>query len=482
MRRVEEAALDVVQQMVRSKLNHDETRRVYAAIVDVWKTQICTTWAPVRRELHTCSATACQMQALTARYVVIRNPTFSDVHCIEVARSENPEEPYVDGNIAPPRAHEGCVLRGVVSDAFVCKATGLLHICNEQLCGGEKESRQGDQHARAEIGAVCRVTGVTYGGAEMVHKYWRPGPQNATSESTGMTREDTINGRMALARHRRDCNYTFGETWMDFYRGLDDIPLSLLDTSEKIRETIRTRGLKRVTLCDAQCEYKLWAFARVASLFSPARQKADLIDTARIREIVNRSVNHVINTSTRPPTILEVRAVQLNHMKKHWFPMSIALGPNGLPEKYLRRYITMYANKCYSYWVTICVETVGPGVTAAARARSLMFQDFVIACMYKFANGLYLPPEVTGTPMGAHIIRPDTTLKWLLPKQTLLENYTCSKDAVAKQDRAINTIIRQAVEVFGVPPLVLMPDASRLPHDSIDILPELSRHRDRKRK
>jgi hypothetical protein len=368
------------------------------------------------------------------------------------------------------------VIRGTVCDAFVCAGTALLHICNVTLCGGDGESRADDEHARAEIGTVCRVTGATYGGADMVSKYWRPGVQSATSESTGLTRQDTINGLMAFSRHRRSCNYTFGESWTDFTDRMKTLPLEKFDTVATMQKTVKECGPKRFTHLDARNEYAAWAIARVASLYSMVRQREDVMEVIRVRGVVGKKVRDMARTTHM--TVHDARLMQINYTNKRRFPMSF-MGNDDMK----RMIIELYAHKCFAYWATVCLHTVVAGgkKTAGDRAMKLMFPDFVVACMYLFMDGVYLPPHVTHTE-GVWIIKPDHLLQWTLPEQTRMHTYTCSKDAVFTQKRKINKYIIEAVRDLGVDPMLLMPDSSKLVGVPIDILPELTRHRDRKKK
>lgn len=475
MWRVAESALDTAEQMLKAKLTRDEVRGVYALALDVWKTRIYTLWSATRRGQHACSASTCRMQQLHVDYVVVRTQARSWVHSVSVTVDGDPEA-HVGGEQRPPGA--GAVIRGTVSDAFVCASTALLHICNATLCGGEREARADDAHARSEIGAVCRVTGAAYGGVDMVHKYWRPGAQSAVSESTGLTRRDTINGLMAYARHRRSCNYTFGESWTDFAERLRTLPLDKFDTNATMHKTVRECGPKRYTHRDAYNEYMAWAFARVASLFSSARQKVDVAEVLKMREIMTKKVKDATR-ATAHMTVLDARVLQVNYMNKRRFPMTFMVA-----DDMKRMIIEIYASKCLAYWGTVCLDTVVAGgkATAADRANELVFQDFVVACMYLFMDGAYLSPDVTRTPTGMQIIKPDHLLKWTLPEQARMHTFTCSKEAVFAQRRKINEYIIEAVRDLRVNPLTLMPDSSKLGRLPIDILPELARHRDRKKK
>ncbi len=476
MREEAERAMDVAEQMMQAKLTRDEVRSVYALALDVWKTKVCTQWAATRRSQHTCSATTCRMQQLGVAYEVVRMREQSWAQSVRVTVVGEAEE-HAGGDERALRTGEGTVIRGTVCDAFVCTSTALLHICNAVLCGGEGEARADDAHARPEIGSVCRVTGMTYGGADMVHKYWRPGAQSATSESTGLTRRDTINGLMAFSRHRRSCNYTFGESWTDFAERLQTLPLDKFDTNATMQKTVKECGPKRFTYQDARSEYKAWAIARVASLYSSARQKEDVLEVIRVRGVVAKKVRDVVRTT--PMTVHDGRALQVNYMNKRRFPMSFMVS-----DDMKRMIIELYAHKCLAYWATVCMHTVVPSgrKTAADRANKLVFPDFVVACMYLFMDGMYLPPDVTRTHKGMWIIRPDHLLQWTLPEHRQMHTYTCSKDAVFTQRRNINKYIIEAVRDLGVDPMLLMPDSVKLRGVPIDILPELTRHRDRKKK
>lgn len=474
-----DAAMDVAEQMLRGKLTRDEARSVYAMALDVWKMQIATSWTPTRRAQHSCSASTCTMRALLIEYVVSRTTGFAGAHSV-VVTVEGTEGQFSGGDAQPPR--QGSVMRGTVADAFVCTATGLLHICNPALCGGEADSRREDKHAAPEIGEVCRVTGRTYGGPAMVHRFWRPGAQSATSESTGLSRRDTIDGLMALSRARRSCNYSMG-SWSDFLEHMNTLPLVRFDTAKAMQDLVKECMPKRHTCRDAFNEYMVWAIARVASLYSTSRQNADIEAANRVRAMVDKKIQNLIATSPTQLTIEEVRVVQVGYMNKHKFPSSFMM-----PETTRRRIIVLYARQCFAYWVTVCTNTAVPAtgtmpaVTAGDRANALMFPDFVVACMYMFKEGLRLPPDVTHTATGAQIIPRNEVLHETLPPQNQLQKYTCSKDAVLTQRRLVNEMIIAAVRDHGVNPLLLMPDATKLDAVDIDILPELTRHRDRKRK
>jgi len=477
-----EAALDIMQSMYRQTITRDEAIAVYKETVKVWKMQMNTSWNAARRDIHACSAKRCTMDALHVNYLIARGKDYFSVVNVCVTRPNDPTAyyggsvPYQDGAHYKCPASESLV-RGAAHDAYVCTTTGLLHICNDRLCGGSETADPDAPSLNNGSGAVCGITGIAYGGAPMVHQFWKPASVAGSAESTGLTRQDVLSGRAAFARQRKSCIASYGATWSDFKEWLNTAPLHLIDTAEAMHRTLKQYAPKTVTLHDSYNEYVSWGFMRVASLFSAKRFACDVEEGRHIRDIANRNVQRIVRTAPRPMTILDVRTVQIEHMRRHDFPLSFAL-----PEPYLRQIITNYAQKCFAYWCTICTATVGPGVTPADRARQLVYKDFVVACMYIFANGLLLPYDVSGTPGGERIVYPDELLKWTLPKQTLLHHYTCDKDAVVAQRNAIESIIINAVRDRHINPLLLVPNPEKLSDITIDILPPLCLQPDRKRK
>lgn len=475
-------ALDMMEAMYRQTVTRTEAIAIYQETLKVWKMQMNSTWSATRREAHTCAVACCTMDALHVVYVVLRGPDYSTVANVCVTRANDPSEyyggsaPYADG--AHPRAGRGeAVVRGIAHDAYVCVATGLLHICNDRLCGGASTGRPDDPPPNSGSGAVCGITGITYGGAPMVHQFWKPAAVAGSAEGSGLSRQDVLDGRAAFARQRKSCIASQNATWTDFRGWLDTAPLGMVDTTAAMHKTIKQYGPKNMTHQDAYNEYVSWGFMRVASLFSATRFACDVEEGRRVRDIVNRNVQRIVRTAGHPMTVTAVRAIQIKYMRRNEFPLSFAL-----PEPYLRQLIMGYAQKCLAYWATVCTATVSPGITPGDRARQLIYKDFVVACMYIFASGLLLPRDVSGTPGGERIIRPDELLKWTLPKQSLLHHYTCDASAVAAQQNAIKNIIIDAVRDRHIDPLLLVPNPEKLSDITIDILPPLSLQPERKRK
>lgn len=478
-----EQALDMMQAMYTRAITRDETVAIYREAVSVWQMKINRTWHATPRKMHACTAKTCTMDALRIDFTLIRGPDYTDIVNVRVRRQNDDNEYYGgkyphSGGANPPLARGETIVCGELTDAYVCAATSLLHICNEKLCGGHDGAASGSHSADTETsaGTVCTISGIPYGGAPMVHKFWKPVAVASSSEGSGLTRRDALAGRMAFARQRRSCISSQGATWSNFKEWLDTVPLAMFDTQAAMHRTVKDYSPKRDTESDAYNEYVSWAIARVASLFSATRFSYDVADAAKKRVITERHIQRIVRASDRVLTITDIRSIQVEHMRRNSFPLSFTL-----PETHMRNIIEIYALKCVSYWGTIRANACPPNVLPAEFGNRFIFPDFVVACMYIFSKGLYLPPDVTHTHTGEHVIAEDGLLKWTLPNQALIQEYTCDKNAVIAQEREITNAINEAVRDNNVDPMRFIPNVGNLSEITIDILPPLTRNRKRKR-
>jgi len=165
--------------------------------------------------------------------------------------------------------------------------------------------------------------------------------------------------------------------------------------------------------------------------------------------------------------------MQLEVVERHHLPPTLML-----EDEKRHKFIMVYASRCVLFWGTICNNTCAEDITPAQRVTELIFQNFVIASMYIFSEGLYLPSDVTKSANGEWILAADELLKWTLPKLVSISHFACDSNVISLQKRAISHIIIQAVRDFGIDPNRLTPESTKLTDIGIDILPPLHRQRD----
>lgn len=468
---------EYANEYLTKKITAEETKIVYKTALNVWRDQIGEEWFPTAPGDHTCSRTLCRFDCLKAFFVLQRGENQSSyVHhiCVRVQNSDDAKL-YCGGAVshakylANPR--NSMWITGNVSDGYVCHKTGQLHICHPRLCSalmGNEQHTSGDESFNA-----CAITGITHGGVAMVHKFWKPTSIAASSESGNLTRREVLNGRMAGSRLRSSCNYTFGFTWTDLMTKIQDRSIGQLDTPLKAADIIRTLRPKRETAQDALNEYMVWAYMRVASLFSSARFDYDLEKSKKVAAIAERQINKYNRSADHMLTVEEVRVMQLDILERNQMPLTLSLD-----DTKHHKFIMMYASRCVLFWGTICNNTCAEDVTPAKRVTEMIFQNFVIASMYIFSEGLFLPADVTKSVSGEWIMHADKLLEWTLPRLSSIGHFACDGNVIALQKRVISHIIIQAVRDFGIDPSKLTPESTELSNLGIDILPPLHRQRD----
>lgn len=470
-----EEMFDYAKQHLTKKVTPEETRKIYWSAVDVWRMQINRTWHPTSRNAHACTRETCTFDNLHAKYIIERGVRGgSAVRHICVSTDPAPHAPVYCGGMVnhadamSDRAVSDHV-RGAFDNAYVCKNTAHLHICHPKLC---TEVLNGLGSGGAFD--VCGITGRAHGSVHMVHKFWKPNAVAGSTEGTPMTRRDVLNGRLAFARLKKSSDYSFGYSWSDVMESIRDQTIGEIDTPARVRTLLRLRRPRRETFRDAFNEYYAWTYMRVASLYSSARFEYDLNESRRMRAIAYKNIGKHVRSTSRMLTVADVRIMQIAQLDRHRLPMTITL------EGDMRhKFIMVYAARCMSFWGAICLNSTDEEGGAANCAAKFVFQDFVIAAMYMFAEGVFLPPDVTKSVSGEHLMLADEMLKWTLPKLTSIKFFACDREAVIAQQHNITHTIIQAVRDRGINPARLAPNAVKLSDLTIDILPPLHRQRDR---
>lgn len=465
------------------KITSYETRLVYTTAGVIWRDQIGKSWIPASRSSHTCTREQCTFDHLRIFFALRRvtgSPTRVHHICVRTG-GDLGATLYCGGDVTHTAyvsaSRDSLLTLGNVSDGYVCHATSNLHICHPRICTAivkGLERKQGDATYD-----TCSITGITHGDVVMVHKFWKPSSVSASSEGGNLTRREILNGRMAGSHLRASCTYSFGFTWTDFMNKIHDQSIGCIDTPTKAADALSiNRPVKAVSLNDSLNEYMAWAYMRVSSLFSSARFDFDMKRAKQIQNDTERKISKHIRSAPCNTfmTLERVRVLHLDLLKQRELPMTLALQGNNR-----HKFIMMYAARCVAFWGTICMNTCNESVTAEHRASQLVFQDFVIAAMYMFSEGVYLPSDVTQSTTGEWVIRKDQVLQWTLPKKSDVRNYACDNNALTTQTRAISEIIVEAVGTFMIDPRRLTPESTKLTDITIDILPTLHCKRDRLR-
>jgi hypothetical protein len=189
---------------------------------------------------------------------------------------------------------------------------------------------------------------------------------------------------------------------------------------------------------------------KVSTLFSRQSHRIKLQTHRNDLRLANREVVKHFRTNKHVDavTLLSVQTRALRKRGTSW--------NYDLSSEERESFYASYARRCVNFWCVIRSRT------RLGRDEPNMFplMEFVVAAMYTFARGIYLPPEVTGSS-GEHLIDQDQVLACWLPQYGIIDQLGCVQSVIAGVEKAIEDAIIGAVRDEHVDPKMLHPSSIR---------------------
>jgi hypothetical protein len=220
---------------------------------------------------------------------------------------------------------------------------------------------------------------------------------------------------------------------------------------ERARATWRCRPVKR----RPYIKYLMSATVCVAILFSRERYVIDMRSADNSLRLANREVykHHRANKSADAVTLFVVQTHALRHRSvSHYLD---------LPADERKMFTLSYARRCVALWYLIRTRTK----RGESDPNLFPIAEFVVAAMYIFANGIYLPPEVT-RGAGEQLLDKDPILERCMPRYNIIDRLGYNRDAVTGVKKEIIQAIIGAVRDENVDPKSLRP--SSVAPDNLD--------------
>lgn len=465
--------VDAALKASRDPPNSATMKSIYGAAFNVWSGSFAETFRPILGSMHRCVKEECSIESILVQYMlqkpehedVVHGRSHSIMHlCVRVIRNGCvvvTEDITEEGDLMTNEVmhctgmdHDqafgsrDCLARGQVDNLYVCAATGLAHVCDPDSCpyGINFSDMHGD--------TVCSLTGRVLEDHKMVSIYWMPG---ATPSSNG----DTFNGdaerKSGRSSHttgesRTGSGHQSGMSAMDtsaYY--IDDMSnahgpkMNMAMAVEFSRQLSRHRPINRTPYR----KYVNLAVTQLCALFSRERYILDMEAAVNANRLASREVIKQYRTNKSMDAVSMIVA-HIHAMRSRGIPPNL-----DIPAEARKSFIASSASKCIKFWAVIRTRT--------RRGREepnlfLPIGDFAVAAMYKFAKGIYLPPEVTGGA-GEHMIEMDPVLKKCMPRFCIIDQLGCTRDSVSAIEKAIASAIIDAVHDDHVDPKTLHPSS-----------------------
>jgi hypothetical protein len=210
-----------------------------------------------------------------------------------------------------------------------------------------------------------------------------------------------------------------------------DVPMQDISA---IDNHLKWRRRRRAANRHPYSEYILTAALRISILFSRMRYHIDLRLSKEATRLANRDVYKQFRSGNDDDAI-SLLITQAHALKNRFIPDNLVLCSADR-----QNFLLSYAKRCLQLWTIIRTRTK----IGREERNAFPFSDFVIAAMYIFKSGIYLPPEITHGP-GEQILEEDLLLQRCLPRYEVLDELQCNLTLIARVQSSISRAIIQAV-------------------------------------
>lgn len=444
-------------------VNDETTRELYKLIGAIWRRCFATSFYPVPRSTHDCDAQYCEIEQVIAHYslgapmsdLAQSDSTYDILHvCVRVIRRDGivvvdsiDADQNVNTNVlikcagrymehSPEHIEfikNDTIYSGVMEDVFICSKTGHMHVCTSDMCdyATNPEHTHGDR--------VCRLTGRVLSERGLVSEFWTPSSVKASSgESFGCSepvqKSQESNRKMSFSH--MPYTKSSGDDAMIELLMLDDMSSrdAPMQDISAIDNHLKWRRRRRTANRHPYSEYILTGALRISILFSRMRYHIDLRLSKEASRLANRDVYKQFR-SGKGDDAISLLITQAHALKNRFIPDNLVLCSTDR-----QNFLLSYAKRCLQLWTIIRTRTK----IGREERNAFPFSDFVIAAMYIFKSGIYLPPEITHGP-GEQILEEDLLLQRCLPRYEVLDELQCNLALIARVQSSISRAIIQAV-------------------------------------
>lgn len=463
------------RQRQQTYLDVKTKREIMTLAAKVWRTSFATNCYPISRSVHECKTNECEFDQIIIQYMLGDHDAKTDIKkiihlCISVKRSgwEVTSEKIDDDDIVVNTktrcageypVHKGTEIhdaehliktRGKIDYIYACIRTGLLHVCTNELCNFKTDFEQtgGD--------CVCKLTGCVLSERESVDDFWLPREVKARSGNSW-----NANDNGTRIGHAAPCSYkpfmsnededTIGEFMMK-----DDMSnrSNTIMNPKTINNQIKQRKRRRMTQKNPYKQYLVTAYMRISTLFSRTRYNLDNQASRNDQKIGNVEVYRQIKSAEKDDSIkddaISLWETQIHSMRSRPSRYNLVLSRTDR-----NHFLASYARKTLQLWTIIRTRT-NRGLNYP---NDFPFAEFVIAAMYIFRTGLFLPPQITLDECGEQLLEKDSLLDLCLPMYDMIDRLDCDRSSVTKVKKAIVQAITDAVKVDRVPLEKLRPQS-----------------------
>lgn len=507
-----EALLDDAERYKpNTEITTDASYLIYEKAAELWRTYFSEDWVPTSRKNHNCAANKCKMSNLMINYAVVQVAKLQDSnskkrtrdHEFRITSGETHDEILIhlcvnifrNGKDLPKKCNglisdhsffhsdqsakwmreqniyvSGNVCSGQKTDAYICESTGLVHICNWELCEFKDDT---EDHVRNGA-IICRLTGNVLENIVSVDKFWRPGSVVSSAGGGNMSMKE-ISAAKRILSNSSDVRFNGGipVNWSDVLEDIQENLLTEMCNIEDIRSYFNRRKPRKTNPDELAKEYYATALLRVASLFCKTRFMLDLEAAKEARRLANRSVHKILCKSKTSIDAISLRSVQKIGIDARAVPINVLLSGNSR-----RNFFVMYATRCLKMWLIIRTKTK-KGIDEPSL---FPFVDFVFTIMYVFREGIKISKTVTGTSHAEIILIPDPMLKMILPRYDDIEKLDGDRTAIMNIRNDINAAITESIKTGFARPQDFYPDSMCIETASLSLYTSLRKHRDKSSK
>lgn len=456
--------VDAALKGVNGQINDATMEVIWRTAWAVWKRGFEIECRPVPRHVHTCSSTFCRFDNVHVDYT-LGAPTAEDTSalrshsvehlCVRVVRNgmfvsvsrDDDDMPYnaivthcSDAHHHQAESAASCYTHGRLDNLYVCAKTGLMHVCAPGLCiySETRDDMEGQ--------TVCTITGRVLGSHKMVSAFWKP---YATPNASGNCFEGDVERPAGWQTSSRGAHTSSSDMispdalYFDDMTDVHSTKVDVVEATKHMQNICRRRPIKRAPYK----QYLMIAIFRVSVLFSRERFMMDQDTAANNRRLAMREVQKLFNTDKNMDGVALI-AANKRALRRRNMPVFL-----NLPPASHKLFATSYARMCVGLWCVIRTST------RRGREEPNLFpiKDFTVAAMYIFAEGIYLPPQIT-RGAGEQVLVPDPILRQCMPQFHIIDKLGCDRDAIATIKKNTISAIVDAVFLDEVNPKDLHPD------------------------